>query len=128
MEYKTLQAGPTVDFIFSPKSSRFNVLMHGYLLLGYITDGRLTGAAALRDADITFSASRYTADFNGCSFSLGFGPHFVLNGWIPVTFGVNLKYTHSLLLMDDPVPVYGDDNVISFNSLGAEIVCGIHFL
>ena len=127
-EYKNIEAGPTIDIIFSPRSNDFNVLIHSYLLVGYIFDGSLSAVAAQRDAGVAYQRSQYSAGFSGSSISLGLGPHFLLNRWVPVTIGFNLKYTHTKLFLDRSLPVYGNKRNTSFNSLGIELSFGAHFL
>lgn len=128
LNYKNLGMGPVADFIFSPRSNSFNVLIHSYLLIGYVFDGSLSAAPALRDSAVSFNKEQYSASFNGVSLSIGIGPHFLLNRWVPVIAGVNLRYTHTKLLLDSPLHLYGNEESVSFNSFGFEFSFGVHFL
>ncbi len=128
LKYKQWEAGPVVNFIFSPRSNKFNMIIHSYLLLGRISHGKLTAIPALRDTQLFPDKTKndYYTKCDGYSISFGAGPHFVLNQWVPVTIGFNMKYTYTMLNLERAINEYGSDKEVTFNSMGFELAFGVH--
>ncbi len=128
LKYKHWEAGPVVNLIVSPRSNKYNMIIHSYLLLGYISHGELTAVPALRNTQFFFGNTKddYYTKCDGYSISFGSGPHFVLNQWIPVTIGFNIKYTYTVLNLDKAINLYGSDKAVTFNSVDLELAFGLH--
>ena len=116
MSYHYWAAGPVMNLVFSPRSNVFNLLLNFYAVGGQVFNGTVRGAAALRSArylawemlgaagpygtppflpasiaNITNTSRFNTVHFNGYTVRIGFGPHFSLNKYAPITFGVNVS-------------------------------------
>ena len=59
LRYRSVNAGPEINLVFSPRTDFFNMVVQFYTLGGYIHNGKLTAAPALRDAGISFTDSLY---------------------------------------------------------------------
>jgi hypothetical protein len=151
LSYHYWGVGPTVNLIFSPRNNLFNFLINFYAVAGQIFDGHLRAAAALRSAgflavemtgvygpgspflpaqlaNITNSVYFNRSRFNGYTIRGGFGPHFSMNRYFPITFGINLTYAYSHLKFGRALPIYYDGNKrANHHEVGAEITAGVHF-
>jgi hypothetical protein len=138
-----------MNLIFSPRNNLFNFLVNFYVLAGQVFQGNMRAAAALRSAhwlapelagvygspgplissDIVF-ATRYLnkTRFNGYTIRCGLGPHFSLNKYFPITFGINVTYAYANLTLQKAPIVYFDwSRKTSQHQVGAEVTAGVHF-
>jgi hypothetical protein len=148
MNYQYWAAGPVMNLVFSPRNNLFNFLIHFYVLAGQVFQGNLRAAAALRSAhwlapelagaygssrslingDIAF-ATRYLnkARFGGYTIRCGMGPHFSLNKYFPITFGINITYAYSKFTFNKAPIVYFDGHKKALqHEVGAEVTAGVH--
>lgn len=154
MTYHYWAAGPVMNLVFSPRSNVFNFLLNFYAVAGQIFNGKVKGAAALRSApflawemlgaagpygsapflpssiaNITNTSRFNTARFNGYTVRVGFGPHFTLNKYAPVTFGINMTYAYSNIKLGRALPIYYDGNKrAAHHEFGGEVSVGFHIL
>jgi hypothetical protein len=154
MTYHYWAAGPVMNLVFSPRSNVFNFLLNFYAVAGQIFDGRVRAAAALRSArylawemlgaagpygspsflpagiaNVTNTGRFNTARFNGYTVRIGFGPHFSLNKYAPVTIGVNATYAYSNIKLGRAMPIYYDGNKrATHHEFGGEVSVGFHIL
>ncbi|OHD64603.1 MAG: hypothetical protein A2176_08965 [Spirochaetes bacterium RBG_13_51_14] len=153
MSYHYWGAGPVMNLILSPRSNLFNFIINFYVLGGQIFDGNIRAAAALRSArflafellgvagpygvapllpasiaNVTNTRYFNTARFTGYTIRCGFGPHFSLNRYFPITFGVNITYAYSNLKLGRALPIYYDGNKrAAHHEVGGEVTAGVHF-
>ncbi len=126
LKYKSLGAGPELNIVFSPRGNSFNMVAHTYLIYEYVYEGSLSTAPALRKIGMPIGESAYSK-LGGSCVTFGTGLHFVLNRWLPVTAGLNFRYSFINLNLDNAVPVYNDgDKNIQSNNFGVEFALGIH--
>lgn len=126
LRYRSVNAGPEINLVFSPRTDLFNMVVQFYTLGGYIHNGKLTAAPALRDAGISFTDS-YTADFTGYSFTAGAGHYFVFNRVVPITLGYGFFYSYSKIDFDRNVQIYNGAKKASFDEFGITLSVGMHF-
>ncbi len=128
MTYNVWGVGPVFNFIFSPRSNNFNFMINMYALYGQVITGRMTAVPALRDAGITYDKYSYYTRFSGYTIRTGFGPHFSLNRWVPITLGINATYSMMRIKMDHSLGAYLDANRVHYiHEWGAELSLGLHF-
>ena len=149
MSYHYWAAGPIVDLIFGPRSNAMNFILNFYAVAGQIFGGRLLPAAALRSSRFlgaelarlygsghfletisAFYASRQVnkTRFNGYTIRGGFGPHFSLNKYFPLTIGINVTYAYSYIVLGRDPFIYLDGNKkAAHHEVGMEISAGVHF-
>jgi RNase P/RNase MRP subunit p29 len=141
-------AGPVMNLILSPKNNLINLLINFYVTAGQVIGGRLYPAAALRSSHFlgarlagmftgqylppisALYASRYInkTKFNGYTIRGGFGPHFSLNRFCPITVGLNVTYAYSSLHLGRAPFIYLDGNKkANRHQVGLEISTGFHF-
>jgi hypothetical protein len=129
LKYRTINAGPEMNLILSPKSNKVNLVFRFYLLGGYIHKGKITAVPGLREAGLPVTdKSEYSTEFTGYSGTAGAGIRFVSNLAFPVIAGFDLQYTYSKLNFDQSLPVYNGAKSASFHEIGIFISAGIHFL
>lgn len=154
LSYHYWAAGPVMNLIFSPRSNAFNLLLNFYAVGGQVFNGTVKGAAALRSAgylawemlgaagpygtspflpagiaNVTNTSRFNTAHFSGYTVRAGFGPHFSLNKYAPITFGVNVIYAYTNIKLGRALPVYYDGNKRAIHhEMGGEISVGFHIL
>ncbi len=154
MSYHYWAAGPVMNLVFSPQSNAFNLLLNFYAVGGQVFNGTVRGAAALRSArflawemlgaagpygtapflpasiaNVTNTSRFNTVHFNGYTVRFGFGPHFSLNKYAPVTFGVNVIYAYTNIKLGRALPIYFDGNKrATHHETGGEISVGFHIL
>ncbi|HOD13126.1 MAG TPA: hypothetical protein PK307_01945 [Spirochaetota bacterium] len=154
MSYHYWAAGPVMNLVFSPRSNVFNLLLNFYAVGGQVFNGTVRGAAALRSArylawemlgaagpygtppflpasiaNITNTSRFNTVHFNGYTVRIGFGPHFSLNKYAPITFGVNVIYAYTNIKLGRALPIYFDGNRrATHHEAGGEISVGFHIL
>ncbi|MBN2402430.1 MAG: hypothetical protein JXN64_08510 [Spirochaetes bacterium] len=131
LKYRTLNAGPEMNIIFSPRTGLFNMIVKAYVLGGYIHGGKLTAAPGLRDGRQSqglpgFDKSQYTSDFTGYSGTIGLGLHVAINEGFPVTIGYDTYYTFSRIKFNRSVPLYNDSKSTSFYEFGILLYAGVH--
>ena len=143
MNYQYCSAGPVINFIFGPRDNLYNLLLNLYAMGGYIFEGTIGAAAALRDApylalrlsgahylqlaDVTHSRYFNTTKFRGYNIRCGIGPHFSLNKYFPIMFGINIIYAYTNITMNRLLPIYYDGNRKSVHhEIGGEISLGVH--
>ncbi len=126
LKYKTVNIGPEMNIIFSPLSNRVNLVLHFYLLGGYIHQGELKAVPGSRDAGLSLDKSVYSTNFTGYSGAFGTGVRFVSNRAFPVITGIDLQYTYSKIKFDHALPVYNGAENSSFDEIGLIISFGIH--
>jgi hypothetical protein len=147
MGYHYWAAGPVMNLIFSPRSNMMNLLINFYVVAGQIFGGQILPAAALRSAhflgaelagafgrtyigpEFSLYSVRYAnkARFNGYTIRAGFGPHFSLNKFCPITIGLNVTYAYSSLRLGRSPFIYFDGNKkAAHHEVGAEISAGFH--
>jgi hypothetical protein len=149
MDYHYWGAGPVMNLVFSPRNNLFNFIVNFYLLAGQVFQGNLKGAAALRSArwlapelagaygsapfindPAIIYATRYLnkTRFGGYTIRLGLGPHFSLNKYFPITFGLNMTYAYSRFKFGRaPVAYFDGHKKASQHEVGAEVTAGVHF-
>jgi hypothetical protein len=127
LKYRTINAGPEMNMIFSPKSNYVNMIFRFYLMGGYIHQGELKALPGLRDAGMLLSEDEYKTGFTGYSATAGTGICFVSNLAFPVITGINIQYTYSKLNFDRALPVYDGAESTSFNDIIFLISAGVHF-
>ncbi len=125
LKYRSVNAGPEINLVFSPRSDLFNMAVQFYILGGYIHNGELTAAPGLRDAGVSLNESDYKADFNGYSGTIGASVNFALNKF-PIIIGSGVFYSYSRIKFDRNVPVYNGKNRASFDEFGYSISIGFH--
>jgi RNase P/RNase MRP subunit p29 len=125
LKYRSVNAGPEINLIYSPRNDSFNMVFQVYLLGGYIHKGELTAVPGLRDAGASFNESEYKANFTGYSGTIGAGINFVLNGF-PLTIGTGFFYSYSKIEFDRSVLVYNGAKKASFDEFGYTLSVGIH--
>jgi hypothetical protein len=125
LRYRSINAGPELNLVYSPKTDFFNMVVQFYTLGGYIHNGKLTAAPALRDVGVPITESR-TADFTGYSFTAGAGLHFVMNK-IPLILGTDFFYSYSKIEFDRSVQIYHGAKKTSFDEFGFTLSAGTHF-
>jgi hypothetical protein len=125
LKYRSVNAGPEINIIYSPRTDLFNMVVQFYTLGGYIHNGKLTAAPALRDAGTPVTES-YTADFTGYSFTAGVGHYFVFNRMVPITLGYGFFYSYSKIDFDRNVAIYGGAKKASFDEFGFTLSVGAH--
>jgi hypothetical protein len=125
LRYRSVNAGPELNLVYSPKTDFFNMVVQFYTLGGYIHNGKLTAAPALRDAGAPITES-YTADFTGYSFTAGAGLHFVMNR-IPLILGTDIFYSYSKIEFGRSVEIYHGAKKASFDEFGFTLSVGTHF-
>jgi hypothetical protein len=128
LKYRTINAGPEMNLILSPRSNKVNLIFRFYLLGGYIHHGELTALPGLRDAGLSLAKSEYSTSFTGYSGTAGAGIRFVSNTAFPVITGFDLQYTYSKIDFDHSLPVYNGAKNASFHEIGIFLSAGIHFL
>jgi RNase P/RNase MRP subunit p29 len=126
LKYRSINAGPEINLVYSPRNDFFNMVFQVYLLGGYIHKGELTAVPALRDAGASFNESEYKANFTGYSGTFGTGINFVLNKGVPITIGMDFFYSYSKIEFDRSVPVYNNAKKASFDEIGLKISVGVH--
>ncbi len=151
MGYHYWAAGPVINLIFSPRSNLMNLILNFYVVAGQIFKGDLLPAAALRSSRVLaaelagafvgpFSRSFIPPEyaifswkqanktrFNGYTIRGGFGPHFSLNKYCPITIGLNVTYAYSNLRLGRSPFIYLDGNrKATHHEVGAEISAGFH--
>jgi hypothetical protein len=147
MGYHYWAAGPVMNLIFSPRSNMMNLLINFYVVAGQIIGGQILPVAALRSSHILAAEQagafgrryispeaalyslRYVnkAKFNGHTIRAGFGPHFSLNKFCPITIGLNVTYAYSSLRLGRSPFIYFDGNKkAAHHEVGAEISAGFH--
>ncbi len=127
MEYRSWQAGPVFDLIFSPRGNSFNLVGHSFIIGGVISGGELTAAPGLRETGVVYEKSQYSSGLKGYLDTLGTGVFFVLNQGFPAAVGLSFTYSHANLNLDRELPLYGNRKSLEIYSAGYEISCGIHF-
>ncbi len=126
LSYRTANAGPEMNLIFSPRNDNYNMVIQFYLTGGYIHKGKLSAVPALRDAGYPFDRSEYHAEFSGYSIIWGTGLHFVFNRVIPFTLGFNFQLGYSKIDFESEVPVYQNSKSTYFNDNGFNFTAGVH--
>jgi hypothetical protein len=147
MGYHYWAAGPVINLIFSPRSNMMNLLLNFYAVAGQILGGKILPAAALRSAHLlgaefagafgpTYLAREYAlysmryvnkTRFRGYTIRGGFGPHFSLNKFCPITIGLNVTYAYSnIRLGRDPFLYFDGNKKASHHEVGAELSAGFH--
>lgn len=159
MSYHYWTAGPVMNLIFSPRSNIMNLLVNFYATAGQVFSGRLRAAAALRHArfltyrmlgaagpygedpylpsvlaNVTNTRRFNTTRFNGYTIRCGFGPHFSLNRYFPITLGVNITYAYTSLNLGRVLPVhypylayFNGKRHAAHHEVGGEVSAGVHF-
>ncbi|TFH43441.1 MAG: hypothetical protein E4G96_01145 [Chrysiogenales bacterium] len=159
MNYHYWSVGPVMNLIFSPRSNMFNFLINFYATAGQVFNGTLRAAAALRNArfltyrmlgasgpygvaaflppeiaNVTNTRQFNTTRFNGYTIRGGFGPHFSLNRYFPITFGMNVTYAYTNLKLGRALPIYyvlpvfyDGKKRAAHHEVGGEISAGVHF-
>lgn len=127
LKYRSVNCGPEINLVFSPKTDSFNMIAQLYVLGGYIHNGRLTAVPGLRDAGIAYNDADYCASFTGYSVTAGLGLNFAINKTVPVTVGLGLYYTYAKIEFDKNVPVYNNSKSTDFYEVGIMISAGAHF-
>ncbi|MFH0975038.1 MAG: hypothetical protein V1874_04560 [Spirochaetota bacterium] len=128
LKYRTVNAGPEMNIVFSPRGDFFNMILKLYVLGGYIHDGELTAAPGLREGQqkaglAVLDKSQYTAEFTGYSGTIGFGLYSVINP-AHLTIGFDYFYSYSRIDFDRAVPVYNNSKGSSFHEFGLLIYVG----
>lgn len=159
MSYHYWTVGPVMNLIFSPRSNIMNLLVNFYATAGQVFNGKLRAAAALRHArfltyrmlgavgpygedpylpsrlaNVTNTRRFNTTRFNGYTIRCGFGPHFSLNRYFPITFGINITYAYTSLNLGRVLPVHYPDlsyfngkRHAAHHEVGGEVSAGVHF-
>ncbi len=148
--YHYWSAGPTINFILSPRSNIFNVILNGYIMGGQVFNGSLTGGSVLRGSSrlwllvggfygipsatlppafLALQAGQFNSTrIRGYTIRGGFGPEICLNKWVPLILGLHLTYSYTSLTLSRSLPVYFDaDKKAAHHELGGEISLGFHF-
>jgi hypothetical protein len=125
LKYRSVNAGPEINLIYSPRNDSFNMVLQVYLLGGYIHKGELTAVPGLRDAGASFNETEYKTNFTGYSGTFGAGINFVLNG-VPLTIGTGFFYSYSKIEFDRSLPVYNGAKKTSFDEFGYTLSVGFH--
>jgi len=126
LKYRSVNCGPEMNVVFSPKSDLFNMIAQLYVQGGYIHGGKLTAVPGLRDAGVPINEV-YTANFAGYSITTGAGLYFALNKKAPVTIGCGMYYSYSKIDFDKRVPVYDNSKRTDFYEIGITVSAGVHF-
>lgn len=128
LTYTCFYAGPVVDFIFSTRYNYVNLSLQLYALGGGITGGRLRPGASLDDAGISYPGRGERISVGGYSFRFGFGPHFILNRWVPLDIGLNVVYATTIVRLERPVGAYANGRRnYHVNEYQLELVMGFHY-
>jgi hypothetical protein len=126
LNYRSINAGPEINLVYSPRIDIFNMVFQVYLLGGYIHKGELTAVPGLRDAGASFNESEYKANFTGYRGTIGAEIYFVLNSAVPITIGSGFFRSYSKIEFDRSVPVYNGAKKASFDEFGFTLSVGIH--
>lgn len=127
LRYRSINCGPEVNIVFSPRSDFYNLVVQLYVLGGYIHNGKLSAAPGLRDAGIVYNNSDYSANFTGYSVTAGLGLYYAINKTVPVTIGCGMYYSYSKIDFDKKVPVYDYSKRTDFYEIGITLSAGVHF-
>lgn len=141
MRYHYWTAGPSVSFIFSPRSNIAALLLTAYVTGGQVFDGRLNPMSALRDSklltlrvaggpqfwnippimggdtelgrlwNLLALSSSNRTKVRGYTIRAGLGPEFSLNRHFPLVVGIRITYAYTRLTFGRPPAIYADGNV-----------------
>lgn len=150
LQYHYWTAGPTMNFIFSPRSNVVNFMISVYGTAGQVFGGRLNPMTALRDSNLltarlvglwsagnvapfmsgvnilTLSALNKTT-VKGYTIRCGIGPEVSLNKWFPLVVGFHLTYAYTSLTFGKAPLIYGGTTTkAAHHEVGGEVSVGIH--
>ena len=150
MQYHYWTAGPTINFIFSPRSNIFNFMLSLYGMGGQVFGGNLNPMSSLRGsknltaylagvwnsagvqplmgwANLYSLSSLNKTSVRGYTIRFGFGPEFSLNKWFPVVIGIHMTYAYTALTYGRAPLIYMDGHrKAAHHEVGGEFSVGIH--
>lgn len=126
IDYSFWQVGPSALFIFHHRIFDAGGMLYAYY--GPIS-GDLHAAAGLREAGYPYPESDCETGITGKKLNVGIRNFCALNKGFPVYGGGGVYYSRTEIILDNRLPVYGNDvgkKTIS-DGLGFELFLGVFF-
>lgn len=126
IEYRCINIGPEINFVFSPRFDLFDIVIQIYGLWGYIHNGKLTATPAIRKW-IAIDRSEYSDKFDGYSIRAGAGIFIAFNRSFPGILGIDPYISYSKINFNNNVPIYNNAGTSSFYEIGVLLSFAVHY-